>query len=303
MFIYRLFLLHSLLEASANGLKVGISYGDEKSLVGRGVLGVLEQDVPRLHILRRYPEPGSHLAHASHSSRLVTRGSRDKRKSLVAEKERLDSMDFQSTPPEPRVHQPSSSHAALSREELPQRPAKRYKSGTTPGKDRSGMKFRQTAHAPDHAHEPLGREGKQMDKNPRVAVLWHFVTPDPRSFQGITNVHSGEQAYYRKISESADSDSQMYKKLSNFSMANPSQATAVATSFGQKNKYFGVRPSKWEEESSTGFRGHSGKIGCCGSSFLPAVHKLTLELQGIRNGTKSPQSQRTSSLQTYNHGQ
>lgn len=89
--------------------------------------------------------------------------------------------------------------------------------------------------------------------------MYHTVTPDPALFEGVRNLKTGEQAYYRKISSGKAGKGIVRNKFKHFGTNNPSQSTTMSKR--HKRKY-GARflPALHEVRETTGHTGWWGKL-------------------------------------------
>lgn len=100
---------------------------------------------------------------------------------------------------------------------------------------------------------------------PKGAFVYHEVMPDAHRFEGVKDLSTGRQSYYRKISDSEDSRKGMYNKLIHSRTALPTESLAISK--GHKRKYGderlrknGFRPAMYELHKTTGFSGYGSKL-------------------------------------------
>lgn len=91
----------------------------------------------------------------------------------------------------------------------------------------------------------------------RKSSLYHMLIPNPHTSEGVRNLHTGERSYYRRITDAVSSA----EKFGHYYTQTPRQSTSVAKStIEHKGKYFGYRPARWEEMTTTGKTRFSSRL-------------------------------------------
>lgn len=255
-------LLSLLLIAPATGVEVDTSSADggallgHGTLVGRGIVG--EPIVSQPRILPRVPR--RHLSSKANFSPLVARA----QAMLKYEKEIKAGLKITVKSPRPRPA--SSSESLLSPQS--QRPRKKprpefpttSKPTSSKARPKKDPKTRGKAPKESGPEEESGNDPTNIDhvaldpdrKNQEGSyLLYHITTPNPMKYRPPEDIETGEQPYFRRISDGKFQTNQLVTKGKHFRGVNPT--FAVAVSAGQKSKYpsmirEGSLPARYDAE-------------------------------------------------------
>lgn len=269
MQVHDIFALLSLwLAAPASGFKAGVVCLDTGALVGRRGSSPADRLVVPRRCTRRY------ILHELHISPLVARSGEEIPRPTRTEEE---SSGFK-TVQIPSLANPSSSQELLrsKRPSSPQGPAKKPNLGTLSTsrqeQPESGAEPRPLNHPKEksrHYPKPMGS---------RKPAMWLYLAPDPDMFEGVKNLKTGKQSYYRRLAGGDETTER--SKVGEAHKASP--IPVLVKSEGQRERIGGLTPEKYEVMTTTGHVGHSRKSShqlrekelCCAASrpLQPAAH-------------------------------
>lgn len=295
MRLYGTFAFLFLLMTTINSVRVGLSSAAVARTFSRNEFAGVA-DVPRLEVLRRVADPRHLPSYESDSSPLVARTVErtGEEKELLPPKKRFRSSSSSHEPTNAQASsaqtastQPSSLYQFSSFEQFltkespsSRRQPKRYtpwspmetrrKAGRTVWRQMhelrgTGTLGGKTEDDPSDAdHVTRKRKGKSVANESRQWNIFHAVSPNPHHFEGIRNVRTGDRSYYRRISDTLDTEDAVTWKLAHYHSHNPSKSVAISR--GQKGRYQQnyrnrwVRPAQYEVGKTTGQLGRSSKF-------------------------------------------